>query len=86
MNWYHLMTMMPITSPTYKKLCKQTLHSPAMVEMKCAHLVNTPLSSDYTGPPLILEYELEHSREDEFDGPYSTAAEGEAYARTSGGK
>ena len=30
-------------------------------------------SNDYTGPPLIPEDELEHSSEDEFDGPYATA-------------
>ena len=30
-------------------------------------------SNDYSGPPLIPEDELEHSSEDEFDGPYATA-------------
>ena len=30
-------------------------------------------SNDYTRPPLIPEDELEHSGEDEFDGPYATA-------------
>ena len=30
-------------------------------------------SNDYTGPPLIPEDELEHSSEDEFDGPYAMA-------------
>ena len=30
-------------------------------------------SNDYGGPPLIPEDELEHSSEDEFDGPYATA-------------
>lgn len=31
------------------------------------------LNNDYTGPPLIPEDELEHSSDDEFDGPYATA-------------
>ena len=30
-------------------------------------------SNNYTDPPLIPEYELEHSSEDDFDGPYATA-------------
>ena len=30
-------------------------------------------SNDYSGPPLIPEDELEHSSDDEFDGPYATA-------------
>ena len=41
--------------------------------MKCTHSVNTPAMPDYTSPLQILEDELEHSSEDEFDGPYATA-------------
>ena len=73
MNWYHLMMMMPITSPMYKEHYKQTLHSPVMVEVKYVCTFGEYSSNDYTGPPLIPDDELKHSSEDEFDGPYATA-------------